>query len=116
LRRGHPGTDRGHHPGSLLSDAAGELKRVVTVALVDVDEVEADGGVPQRHLAWTGRRDLHLLEGHHVRTALLLQSHRQLHRALARVASSPRRQLVYSAPPSCAASACPSSWSPCSPS
>jgi hypothetical protein len=137
LRRRHPGTDGGHHTCRLLADPAGELERVVPVALVHVDEVQPDRAVLDRDLARTGRRHLDLLQDHHLRASLLLQPHRQWHRTRLpgprsrgssvpaadghprghrSRGSSPRGQLVYSPPPPCVASVCPSSWLPCSPS
>src|SRR5262249_42690216 len=67
------GPDSRHHPGRFLPQPARELERVVPIALVDVDEVEADGGVLHRGLARTRRRYLALLQGHHVGPPLLLQ-------------------------------------------
>jgi hypothetical protein len=62
------------HAGRLVARHARQLHGVEPGALVDVDEVDADGGVPQAHLAGAGLADRDVLVDHDLGTALRVVS------------------------------------------
>ncbi|HEY6718818.1 MAG TPA: hypothetical protein VI232_20935 [Reyranella sp.] len=68
----HLGSDRDDHAGSLAAHCVGHLRRIEAGAGIDVDEVEADRGVLDLHLAGAGRTDLDVLELHLLRAAILV--------------------------------------------
>ena len=61
---GHAGADRLDHAGALHAQRQRQRIGVQAGALVDVDEVDADGMVADAHLAGAGLADLQLDELH----------------------------------------------------
>ncbi len=72
LERGHPLAQLVDHAGGFRPRREGQLGALVDAgAVVDVDEIDADGGVAQAHLAGGGLRHGHLDPLHHFRSAEL---------------------------------------------
>ena len=71
--------DLDDHAGRLAADRVGHRRLVEARARIDVDEVEADRGVLDLHLAGAGRADLDVLELHLFRSAILMHQDRFRH-------------------------------------
>ncbi len=71
----HPGTDGVDHARGLVAGGAGQLHRIEARALVDVDEIDADRGVPDANLPLAGLADLHVVDLQHLGPALLVIPH-----------------------------------------
>ena len=78
------------HAGRLAADGVGHRRLVEARARIDVDEVEADRGVLDLHLAGAGRSNLDILELHLFRSAILMHQDRFRHFLLPVVANQER--------------------------
>ncbi len=73
-----------HHTGRFDAEAVGQPHRVEPRTEVGVGEVEADGFVPDAHLARPGVADGHLLPGEDVRATGFVEADGVCHRKLPR--------------------------------
>ena len=91
LEAADAGPDLLDDAGALAAEAARQRHRVEAAALIGVDVVEADRGVPEPHLAGAGLADLDLLPVQHLGAAGLLETDR-LHHGLGSSAKSVGRK------------------------
>src|SRR5262249_315651 len=75
-------TDRCHDTGRLAPQTTGKLGRVQASPVVDIDEIQSDGGVA--HLRLPGRRgtDLDVLEAKDFRTPVFIEANGFRHSAM----------------------------------
>src|SRR5258708_8130699 len=78
---GNAGTDRENFTGRLIAGDEWHRRRLVQAgAVVNVDEVQADGMLPNPDLSGSGRRHFHGLKDHGFRSANLMHAHGLGHR------------------------------------
>ena len=70
------GADRLDHAGGLEAEPRRQRHLVGTGAVIDVDEVEADGGMLQPNLASAGGANLDVLPGHYLGAAVAIDADR----------------------------------------
>ena len=72
---GNAGADRDHVAGRFAARHERRLgDRIEPGAVIDVDEIQADGAVPHAHLARSRRRKVELLVGEHLRSTRLVNA------------------------------------------
>ena len=77
----HAGPDRLDHAGALEPDAGGKRAHLVDAAADQhVAIIDRDRRVPHAHLTGGGRREVHVLPLHHLRSAVLVEAERLAHR------------------------------------
>ena len=75
LESAHAGAHRVDNPRSLVARHGGQLHRIQARALIGVDEIDADRGVPDADLPRSGFADVDVLKLQDVRSACLVKTH-----------------------------------------
>src|SRR5262249_13643040 len=74
LQVGHAWTDLLDHAGGLAAEPARQLYRIEAGAVIDVDEVQSDGGGPDTRLARTRLAEADFFPNQHLRPARLVEA------------------------------------------
>src|SRR6202040_768608 len=79
LEAAHARAHRRDHARRLAADRVGQRRRIKTAAGIDVDEVEANRGLLDAHLARAGLAALDVVDLHLVSVAVLVDQNRFCH-------------------------------------